>query len=120
MPVSEMIYLGPATMRKLHSAGYETIGDLAHAGDYFLDKRFGKIGRMLRTFARGEDASPVKVMNPSMADVSYVIKGIGNGLTAPHDLAGESDVKARGLGRIAVPKAQGVAFQVSHRVRGGG
>lgn len=30
-------------------------------------------------------------MNPSMADVDYVIKGIGNGLTAPHDLAGESD-----------------------------
>lgn len=94
MPASEMIYVGPATMRKLHSSGYETIGDLAHAGDYFLDKRFGKIGRMLRAFARGEDRSPVKVMDPTKADVDYVIKGIGNGLTAPHDLECEADVKA--------------------------
>lgn len=94
MAASEMIYVGPATMRKLHSAGYETIGDLAHAGDYFLTKRFGKIGPMLRTFARGEDSSPVKVMDPAKADVDYVVKGIGNGLTAPHDLECESDVKA--------------------------
>lgn len=94
MPASEMIYVGPATMRKLYSAGYMTIGDLAHAGNYFLDKRFGKIGRMLRSFACGEDRSPVKVMDPSKADVDYVIKGIGNGLTAPHDLECEADVKA--------------------------
>ena len=43
MAASEMVYVGPATMRKLHSAGYETIGDLAHAGDQFLKRRFGKI-----------------------------------------------------------------------------
>lgn len=94
MPASEMIYVGPATDRKLQAAGYQTIGDLAHAGDYFLDKRFGKIGRMLRSFARGEDVSPVRVMNPAKADVDYVVKGIGNGLTAPRDLICESDVKA--------------------------
>lgn len=91
MPASEMVYVGPATTRKLQSAGYETIGDLAHAGNYFLDKRFGKIGRMLRSFARGEDLSPVKVMDPAKADVDYVVKGIGNGLTAPHDLVCEAD-----------------------------
>lgn len=94
MPASEMIYVGPATMKKLHTAGYETIGDLAHAGDYFLKNRFGKIGFMLRAFARGEDMSPVRVMDPDRADVDYVIKGIGNGLTAPRDLVCESDVKA--------------------------
>ena len=94
MPASEMIYVGPATDRKLQAAGYQTIGDLAHAGDYFLDKRFGKIGRMLRSFARGEDVSPVRVMDPAKADVDYVVKGIGNGLTAPRDLICESDVKA--------------------------
>ncbi len=94
MPASKMIYAGPATMRKLHAAGYETIGDLAHAGDYFLKNRFGKIGFMLRSFARGEDMSPVRVMDPKRADVDYVIKGIGNGLTAPRDLVCEADVKA--------------------------
>ena len=94
MLASEMVYVGPATMRRLHSAGYETIGNLAHAGDHFLKRRFGKIGIMLRAFARGEDASPVKAMDPSKADVDYVVKGIGNGLTAPHDLECDSDVKA--------------------------
>lgn len=94
MAASEMIYVGSATARKLHEAGYETIGDVAHAGDYYLDKRFGKVGRMLRAFARGEDTSPVRVMDPARADVDYVVKGIGNGLTAPHDLVCEADVKA--------------------------
>ena len=94
MAASEMIYVGPATARKLHAAGYETIGDLAHAGDYFLGRRFGKIGFMLRDFANGIDGSPVRQMDPAKADVDYVVKGIGNGLTAPRDLVCESDVKA--------------------------
>lgn len=94
LSAKEMVYVGPATARKLHSAGYDTIGDLAHAGDYFLNKRFGKIGPMLRAFARGEDASPVRVMDYEKADVEYDVKGIGNGLTAPHDLACESDARA--------------------------
>lgn len=40
MPASEMIYVGPATTRKLESAGYMTIGDLAHA--HLPDKRCGQ------------------------------------------------------------------------------
>lgn len=94
MAASEMIYVGPATARKLHAAGYETIGDVARASDYFLKHRFGKIGFMLRAFANGYDLSPVKAMDPSRADVDYTVKGIGNGLTAPRDLVCESDVKA--------------------------
>ena len=49
---------------------------------------------MLRAFARGEDRSPVKVMDPSKVDVDYVIKGVGNGFTAPHDLECEANVEA--------------------------
>lgn len=94
LAASEMIYVGSATARRLHAAGYETIGDLAHAGDYFLKHRFGKIGFMLRAFAQGQDTSPVKTMDPAKADVNYAVKGIGNGLTAPHDLTCETDVKA--------------------------
>lgn len=94
LPASEMIYVGPASSSKLHAAGYETVGDLASTGDHFLAKRFGKIGFMLRAFARGEDGSPVRVMDPAKADVDYEVKGVGNGLTAPHDLSCESDVAA--------------------------
>ena len=93
-PVRDRIYVGAATERKLVSAGYRTIGDLAHAGDVFLKRRFGKIGPMLRSFAQGKDTSPVRMMDYERADVEYDIKGIGNGLTAPHDLVCESEAKA--------------------------
>lgn len=93
MPAASMIYIGPATTRKLRANGFYTIGDVAHASDAFLQMRFGKIGFMLRSFARGEDRSQVRVMDPARADVDYVIKGIGNGLTAPHDLVAEKDVE---------------------------
>ena len=91
---SDLIYVGPATARKLHSSGKDTIGDLAHASDFFLKRCFGVIGLMLRDFANGIDGSPVRRFDPAIADVEYDIKGIGNGLTAPHDLECERDAKA--------------------------
>lgn len=93
-PASDLIYVGPATARKLHSSGKDTIGDLAHASDIFLKRRFGVVGLMLRDFANGIDGSPVRRFDPAIADVEYDIKGIGNGLTAPHDLESERDAKA--------------------------
>ena len=94
LDAGDLMYVGPSTRRKLHSSGYETIGDIAGASDYFLQKHFGKIGFMLREFAQGKDNSPVRIMDPAKADVDYDIKGIGNGLTAPHDLCSPSEVKA--------------------------
>ncbi|WP_165046028.1 DNA polymerase IV [Adlercreutzia sp. ZJ138] len=97
LPAKNLIYVGAATAHKLHLSGIETIGDVAHISDTFCKNRFGgtgKVGRMLRVFARGEDPSPVKVFDPAKADVDYTIKGIGNGLTAPHDLECEEDVRA--------------------------
>jgi DNA polymerase-4 len=93
-PTADLIYVGHATSHKLYEAGVRTIGELANAGDYLLTHRFGKIGPMLRAFARGEDTSPVKTFDPDKADVDYAIKSIGNGLTAPHDLVTEHDAKA--------------------------
>lgn len=89
---SEMIYVGPATARKLARRGYVTVGDIARAHD--LRPLLGKIGGMLQAFARGEEASPVRTMVPGELDVEYDVKGIGNGMTAPHDLISEGDVKA--------------------------
>lgn len=97
LPASDLIYVGHSTARKLRASGIDTIGDVAHMSDMFCKNRFGgtgKVGLMIRSFARGEDASPVKVLDPSKSDVDYTIKGIGNGLTAPHDLECEEDAKA--------------------------
>lgn len=93
-PVRELIYVGAATEAKLHSSGIDTIGQLAHAGDYYLDHRFGKVGRMLRDFARGVDPSPVKPLDIDLGDSRRAVKSYGNGLTAPHDITTQGDAKA--------------------------
>ena len=93
-PVADLLYVGRATERKLASYNIRTIGDLAGASDEYLQRRFGKIGLMLRTFARGDDETPVKVYDPLAKDVGRIVKSFGNGLTAPHDIFDESDAKA--------------------------
>ena len=93
-PVRELLYVGSATECKLHSSNIRTIGDLAHASDAYLKRRFGKIGFALRTYARGEDDTPVKAYDPEARDVDRTVKSYGNGLTAPHDIVCEADAKA--------------------------
>ncbi|MGI6221212.1 MAG: DNA polymerase Y family protein [Coriobacteriales bacterium] len=93
-PVRELIYVGPATERKLRELGILTIGELATASERMLVHRLGKMGGVLRAFANGLDCSPVKVLDPCAGDTRREIKSIGNGLTAPHDIVDESSAKA--------------------------
>lgn len=93
-PVSELLYVGAATRAKLHSSGIDRIGDLACATPELLRRRLGKIGLVLRTFARGEDATPVKPYDAARNEVDRTVKSFGNGLTAPHDIVSASDAKA--------------------------
>jgi DNA polymerase-4 len=93
-PVEELLYVGRATQKKLNASAVFTIKELAHTSDAFLQQNFGKIGFMLRAFARGEDVSPVKPYDPETKDVNRSIKSYGNGLTAPHDITCELDAKA--------------------------
>lgn len=93
-PVRELLYVGAATERKLHSSGIDTIGQLAQASDALLRNRLGKMGLVLRGFARGEDATPVKPYDRDAADVAREIKSYGNGLTAPRDICDPASAKA--------------------------
>lgn len=93
-PVRDLLYVGSATERKLHSSSIYTIGDLAMASEALLKRRLGKVGLILRSFARGEDMTPVKTYHPESRDVSRIIKSYGNGLTAPHDITTPADAKA--------------------------
>ncbi len=93
-PVGGLIYIGNATRRKLNSMGIFTIGGLANAPIEMLNRRFGKMGGIIRAFANGMDSSPVKEMDPSKADSDRTIKSIGNGLTAPHDIEDRDSAKA--------------------------
>ena len=93
-PVRDMLYVGPATERKLHSSGIDTIGQLACASDELLRNRLGKMGFVLRGFARGQDATEVKPYDRDAADVMREIKSYGNGLTAPRDICDPQSAKA--------------------------
>ena len=67
--------------------GIATIGDLAQADPAVLEKALGKQGPMLRTYARGEDNSPVRLY-----DQKEKIKSVGNGLTFSHDISTDDDI----------------------------
>ena len=88
LPVSDLLYVGPATKRKLNGFGVHTIGELAQTPVEILCSKFGKIGDILWCFSNGLDSSPV-------ADFQNepVVKSIGNSTTAPRDLESDEDVK---------------------------
>ena len=88
LPVSELLYVGRSTLRKLVNVGIMTIGDLANAPFEFLKKYLGKWGEYLWIFANGYDTSEV-----AKTDFESVIKGIGNSMTTPKDLSCNDDVK---------------------------
>ncbi len=88
LPVQDLLYVGPATKRKLRARGIHTIGQLANAGLPNLRATFGKIGDVLYTFANGLDMSPVA----RIGEVAP-LKSIGNSCTAVRDLTCDEDVK---------------------------
>ena len=98
-PVRDLLYVGPATERKLHSSGIDTIGQLACASDELLRNRLGKMGFVLRGFARGQDATEVKPYDRDAADVMREIKSYGTGLPAPRDICDPQSAKAYGWRR---------------------
>ena len=88
LPVGDLLYVGPATAKKLGRYGIRTIGALAQASPAFLHTVLGKVGVMLWRFANGLDRSGVSTyyaMPP--------VKSVGNSTTAPRDLVSDDDVK---------------------------
>ena len=59
LPVEDLLYVGPATSKKLRAVGFSTIGRLAEAPVECLTQRLGKMGAVLHMFANGRDTSPV-------------------------------------------------------------
>ena len=87
LPASDLLYVGPATERKLRGVGIYTIGQLAEASPKLLEYKLGKMGLVLHTFANGLDVSPVQ-----RSDHIRAIKSVGNSATTPRDLTTDEDV----------------------------
>lgn len=86
-PVEDLLYVGPATQKKLNRYGIRTIGQLAGCDPVFLKSTLGKMGLVLSAFANGTDQTPV-----SLENTSAPIKSIGNSTTTFRDLTTEQDV----------------------------
>lgn len=88
LPVTDLLMVGGATGAKLKRMGYTTIGRLAAADDKRIVAQFGKFGRTLLTYARGEDDSAVATVGEGRE-----LKSIGNSMTMPKDLTTVGEVE---------------------------
>lgn len=87
LPCSDLLMVGRKTALKLSKFNINTIGDLANTDVNFLTEAFGKWGKTLSDFAKGEDISPVrKYEEPDE------IKSVGNSMTCYRDLNDLEDV----------------------------
>ncbi len=82
----DLLYVGPATERKLTRMGILTIGELAQADEYAIKRTLGKMGQVVQSFARGLDDAPVRTYQPGAGDIIHEVKGVGNGITSPFDI----------------------------------
>lgn len=88
LPAEDLLYIGTATIKKLHTLGIYTIGDVANTSINILNANFGKWGNILHSFANGYDCSPV-----AKSGTVSPVKSIGNSMTTVRDLENNKDVK---------------------------
>lgn len=87
LPVSDLLYVGRQTNKKLQKFGIRTIGELARTDAAFLESLLGKMGLVLWSFANGWDSDPV-----CAEGYEAPVKSIGNSTTTPRDLETDLDV----------------------------
>lgn len=86
LAVGNLLFVGTNTNKKLKSFGVNTIGDLAQCSNNFLDKNFGKIGRLIKTYALGNDNSEVTNVN-----YNDTVKSISHSTTTSIDMENYQD-----------------------------
>ncbi len=89
LPVGDLLYVGKATEKILHSYGIYTIGQLAATPVTTLEIILGKAGYTLHRYANGLEDSPVKDFYQQQAP-----KTLGQGLTFAYDLEGAAAVRS--------------------------
>lgn len=86
LDVSDLLYVGPSTHKKLMSMGIFTIGDLAKKDPNEIEKRLGKQGPLIWNFANGLDKSHVDGI-----DHFVPAKSVGNSITTRKDIVSRQD-----------------------------
>lgn len=105
LPLSSLLFAGKKTAERLNSAGVYTIRDITLCEDKMLLNLLGKNGAVLKSYALGQDTSPV---NPA-AD-SEPPKSVGRSTTKSYDLETRDDVW-----RIFVELSDEIASNLRHQ-----
>lgn len=87
LPAAELLYVGPATEKKLARYSIRTIGQIAEVGPEALYQMFGVNGIKLWHYASGTDTSRVM-----QKDFVSPIKSVGHGITCTADLQSDEEV----------------------------
>lgn len=86
--ISELLYAGCSTCRKLKTLNIFTVEQLAKADKSVINQHLGKNGVRLQQYAQGMDEEIVREYMDNR-----VVKSIGNGTTMPYDLDNINDIK---------------------------
>lgn len=89
LPVSDLLFAGRSTTKRLNRIGIYKIGDIARAGRKAMENALGKNGATLFDYATGAECSPV-----TPVDTKREMKSVGNGITFKRDLVGIDDIRA--------------------------
>lgn len=87
LPASALLFAGNKTAQKLKTHGIYTIGDIAACSDALLSSLLGKNGTELKTYATGNDVSPV--VTPTEQSKP---KSVGHTVTRGNDFCSYGEV----------------------------
>ena len=102
LAVSELLFVGKSTTKRLGDLGILTIGDVAECDDLTLERLLGKNGRQLKEYALGEDNSPVL---PYLCE--HIPKSIGRSITPAKDITTPDEVWS-----IFISQAETIAHEL--------
>ncbi len=100
LPVNKIWGIGEKTAASLNRVGIKTIGQLRDLPLEFLEGKFGKHGKILYGFARGEDTRPV--------EPEREVKSVGKEITFAGDIGDMEELRHT---------LQELAGKVAHRLR---
>ena len=87
LPVSDLLYAGYSTQKRLAKINIHTIGQLAALPCEYIRSYLGKNGVGLWLYANGMDESPV-----SLCTDQRIIKSVGNSATTSRDMTCNADI----------------------------
>ena len=88
LPARDLLYVGPATERRLRERNIRTIGDIAARRPETLRAMLGRHGELLWTYANGLECETVAPLG-----AEAMIKSIGNSVTPARDLVSDADAR---------------------------